>query len=182
MRIKNTFERFGVVSKTFHWLVFVLITVQLYLIWMFETLTKTDPTRGTYMFLHKSVGATILLVAILWIIWRRFNVLPMAMPQPHSWQHRLAKFTHISMLIAIVALPISGLFMSMAAGRGLDWFGIFTIAPFGFIPHSETLAGQFKVTHQIIATILIGLVTLHVIGALVHHFIYKDNVLRRMWP
>lgn len=182
MQIKNTHERFGVVSKTFHWLIFILITLQFYLIWTFESMLKINPARGTYMFFHKSVGLTILLVAIAWIIWRRFNVLPTPLPNQYSWQHYLAKTTHILLLIGIVAMPLTGIVMGMAAGRSLDWFGIYTITPFSFVPHNDVLAGRLKLTHEIIATALVGLVILHTLGALVHHFIYKDNVLRRMLP
>ena len=180
MQIKNTTERFGAVSKVYHWLIFALITLQFYLIWMFETLSKLDLSRGNYMFFHKSVGATILLLAIMWIIWRRYNVLPKPFPKQNSWQHHLAKFVHIALFTTIIAMPVTGLFMSMAAGRGLDYFGLFTIAP--FIPHNEVLAGYLKSAHIIIAWVLVGLVVLHALGALVHHVIYKDNVMRRMLP
>lgn len=182
MQLKNSLERFGAITKTFHWLIFILITTQLYLIWMFETLSKEDPSRGQYMFFHKAVGATVLMVAILWIIWRWFNVLPAPKPSRDSWQHKLAKFTHTCLLIGIVILPLSGALMSLSAGRAIDWFGIFTIPVFSFVPQSEALAGFFKSTHQLIAFVLVTLVGLHIVGALIHHFIYKDNVMRRMLP
>ncbi|HLF67321.1 MAG TPA: cytochrome b [Gammaproteobacteria bacterium] len=182
MQFKNTPDRFGMISKSFHWLMFVLISVQLYLIWTFETLQNTDPSRGLYMHFHKSVGVTILLVGILWIIWRMRNIHPMPLPSRGSWQHRLAGITHNLLLLGVIAMPISGLFMSLTAGRNVDWFSIYTLTPPAFIPVNEVWAGNFKLAHQLIATALIALVCLHVAGALVHHFIYKDRVLKRMLP
>ncbi len=182
MDFKNTPAKFGVVSKTFHWLIFVMITAQLYFIWMFETLSKDDPGRGNFMFLHKSMGATILVIAILWIIWRLFNVLPTPRPHARSWQHYLAKTVHTLLLIGIVVLPITGILMGMASGRSLDWFGVFTLNPASFIPQNDTLAGLLRDAHIVIAFSIIGLVGMHIVGALVHHFAYKDDVLKRMLP
>ncbi len=69
------------------------------------------------MFWHKSIGATVLILAIFWLIWRRYNVLPTPKPGPSSWQYYAAKIAHGLLLTFIVLLPISGIIMGMAAGR-----------------------------------------------------------------
>ncbi len=182
MQLKNTPNRFGAITKSIHWLMFILVSVQLYLIWMFENMSKTDPTRGTHMYLHKSVGTTILLLGIFWIIWRMINTHPKPLPFAGSWQHRVSRITHNLLLLCVVAMPITGILMSLSGGRNVDWFTLYTLTPPAWMPVNTVWSGNFKLAHEIIATTLITLVGLHTAGALVHHFIYKDTVLKRMLP
>ncbi|MGA2655249.1 MAG: cytochrome b [Gammaproteobacteria bacterium] len=171
MCIKNTTQKFGILSKFFHWTIFLCITAQLYYVWLFKD-----------MFWHKSIGALVLILGILWIIWRFFNILPTPKPGPESWQYYAAKITHNLLLLCIILLPVTGIIMGMANNRPLDWFGIYTIMPASFIPQNETFAGYFSLAHTVIGYGLVGLVCIHILGALKHLFIDKDDVLRRMLP
>ncbi len=171
MIFKNTSRKFGAISKLFHWTIFVCITAQLYFVWLFKD-----------MFWHKSIGASVLLLGILWIIWRQFNVLPTPKPGPENWQYFAAKITHNLLFACIILMPVTGIIMGMANNRPLDWFGIYTIMPASFIPQNETFGGYFSLAHTIIGYSLAGLVSLHILGALKHHFIDKDDVLKRMLP
>ncbi len=182
MSFKNTTHTFGSISKLFHWLIFVLFTAQLYFIWIFYGLSQDDPTRGNYMFLHKSFGATILILAVLWIIWRWINVHPTPIPNTNNWQNKLARMTHALLLIGLVLLPLSGILMGMAGGRDLNWFGIYILKPFSFMPQNEMIGGALNTAHTVIGYSLIALICLHIVGALLHHFYYKDAVLKRMLP
>jgi cytochrome b561 len=171
MSFKNTTQQFGTLSKFFHWTIFLCITAQIYFVWLFKN-----------MFWHKSIGATVLILAIFWIIWRMFNVLPTPKPGANNWQYYAAKITHTLLLICIVLLPISGIIMGMANNRSFDWFGIYTVNPLSFIPQNETFAGYFGWMHTIVGYTLVTLVSLHILGALKHYFIDKDDVLKRMLP
>lgn len=71
--------------------------------------------------------------------------------------------------------------MSVAADRIPNYFGLFK-APLPWIEPNKSLAKLMAESHEIIAWILIAFITLHVLGALKHHFIDKDNVLKRMLP
>lgn len=182
MQLKNTYTHFGAITKLLHWSIFILIATEFFLIWTRDFMAVDNPLQGTYIFLHKAIGVTILLIAIFWIIWRLFNVLPAAMPKKNNWERPLAKLIHNLLLASIVILPIVGILMSFSNGRGVDWFGIVTMTPPAFFPPNETWAGIFRGAHEYIAYTMIALVALHAAGALVHHFIYKDTVLRRMLP
>jgi cytochrome b561 len=168
MQLKNNQYRFGTITKTFHWLVFLLVCAQFALAWVFDN-----------MFIHKAIGFTLLPLVILWVIWRFFNIQPR--PQnAKGWQKPAASITHNLLLLGVFALSVSGIFMSVANGRPVQWFNLYTLEP--FMAKNEQLAGYFKLSHEYIAYALIGLVTLHVAGALLHHFYYKDQVLKRMLP
>jgi cytochrome b561 len=110
------------------------------------------------------------------------NISPQSFSQPKTWQDNLAISVHLGLFLCIILIPLSGIIMGMSAGRDLNYFNLVTIKPFAFVPQTEALNGQVKLAHEWISYFLIGLVVLHVIGALTHHFIYKDNVLRRMLP
>ncbi|MFA6038034.1 MAG: cytochrome b [Legionellales bacterium] len=171
MSLKNTTQKFGSVSKFFHWTIFLCVSAQIYFVWVFKD-----------MYWHKAIGATVLLLAIFWLIWRMFNVVPTPKPGPNNWQYYAAKIAHNLLFACIILLPISGIIMGMAFNRSFDWFGIYTITPFSFIPQNETFGGYFSLAHTIIGYSLVALVSVHILGALKHHFFDKDDVLKRMLP
>ena len=77
-------------------------------------------------------------------------------------------------------MPLCGWIMSVASERVPSFFGFFRL-PLPIKPN-KALALFMKESHEIIAWILVGMVVLHVLAALKHHFINKDNVLKRMLP
>ncbi|WP_019216809.1 cytochrome b [Legionella tunisiensis] len=78
-------------------------------------------------------------------------------------------------------MPLSGWIMSVAANRIPSYFTMFSV-PFPGIAPSEALADLMVQVHNTIAWIIIVLLVLHVAGAVKHHFIDKDEVLRRILP
>jgi cytochrome b561 len=90
------------------------------------------------------------------------------------------------MLIAMIIMPISGFIMSGAGGYGVSVFGLEIIAaqfdPITkeAIPHNAQLSGFMRETHEIAGWTIIVAIGLHIAGAIKHHFIDKDNTLRRM--
>lgn len=128
--------------------------------------------------LHKALGASFL----LWTLARLVNMgirkrLP-KLPQP-KWQVAIAHLTHTGLYLCMLAMPITGILMSMYGGRGLDMFGLFTIAP--FVSPDRAMSKFFGELHgDLIFPALCLLVLAHIGGALYHQFILKDNLLARM--
>ena len=91
-----------------------------------------------------------------------------------------AHITHGALYILMFFMPLSGIFMSQAAGFSVsvfDWF----IVPEITEKNADNLA-LFKKMHYFGAISFIGLIVIHFFAALIHHFYYKDNVLKRMLP
>ena len=128
--------------------------------------------------IHKSVG-TILAALILFRIAYRFKK-GFLKTEKKAKKHEilLKKINQICLLIASALMPITGIMMSVASGRGLYVFD-YQIIKKGAYKAAE-LGKTANNLHTIISYIFIGLILLHVIGALKHHFIYKDNTLKRM--
>lgn len=137
--------------------------------------------------IHKSIGIIVFFLVVPRIIWRIINGWPTPVSQYHRWEQILAKVTHWALIISTVALPISGVVMSWAAGYGIDIFSL-SIAPHNIDPNdankiiaiNKELSAFGAQMHEVFANVIFFGLILHILGALKHHFIDKDGTLRRM--
>jgi cytochrome b561 len=178
--LKNSRSAFGGLSKLLHWLVALLVCVQFYLIWGKNLFTKGSSVRIEYVLLHKSFGVVIFILALLFALWRISNKKPLLSEVQPRWKHLSAKIAHHSLLMLIVVLPVLGYLMTNASGKSVNFFGLFNLP--NLISKNENLGNVFYQTHQILGYLLLVLIGLHLLAALHHHFILKDNVLKRMLP
>lgn len=175
----NTKKKYGILMKFIHWSVALLFIAQFCLIYRRWALPEDAPQKIQYILLHKSFGVLLLGLALVYLIVRHLGqrpAWPAQMPKHERW---LARLTHIGLAITMFAMPISGLLMSGLGGNLVKFFG-YPLPT--LLPVNKALSGQFYNAHVWISYTIIGLFALHVIGALVHHFIRKDDVLRRMLP
>ena len=180
MRSVDKATRYGVVSRSLHWAVAGAIALQFLLSQLAER-AGHDGERLRQLALlanHKSVGITILALAVLRLVWRVAApppALPTAMP---PWQHRAAKVTHWALYGALFAMPVTGWLMSSASAYSVSWFGLFTLPD--LIGPDADMKAIFEELHESLAKVLIAVVAIHFLAALKHHFIDRDDVLRRM--
>ena len=172
-------NRYSTVSLVLHWLIAALVVTQIGLIWAHEA--TEGPISREFVTLHKSVGLSILVLTLARLGWRIANPaipLPQEMPR---WQKLLARTNHVLFYVLLLAMPLVGWAASSAAGRDIVWFGLFNwpLLPIG---GGREMAGNLMDVHETAAKLLIFLVVLHVIGALKHQFVDRDNVLHRMIP
>jgi cytochrome b561 len=177
--LKNTRETYGTVSKTLHWLIALLIITLVIVGYIMTDMAPAD-LKWTFYSLHKATGVTVFMLVILRLIWRLQNIspsLPASLPQ---WQVFLSGFTIALLYMMMFLMPLSGLTFSVMSGHAVSYFGLFTIPALTQGPTS--MGSLARTIHVYGAYSLIGLVTLHILGGLYHHFILKDNVLKRMIP
>jgi len=77
-------------------------------------------------------------------------------------------------------MPLSGWMMSSARGFPVSWFGFWQLPD--LVPKNKPLYEALVTTHGVLASVLVAVVVLHVAAALKHHFVLRDDVLRRMLP
>ena len=177
MKWRNTDDSYGRISRIFHWLLFLLIAMMIIGALSTEGMPK-GPEKAGFVQIHKSLGATILLLVALRLLWRALNPLPRSpLGAPH-WQTILARLNHYALYLAMLAQPISGILMSQAAGRPVRPFGLFTLP--ALVAPDKSLAHALGNVHGTVWIILVTLVALHVIAVLYHHWGRRDAVLRRM--
>jgi cytochrome b561 len=179
MAIRNSTARWGAVAQLLHWLIVALIIAQVILANI--ALDLPLGVRKLAMFArHKSVGITILVLAVLRLAWRWANPTPALPTTLKPYERVLAGLTHAGLYILLFAMPLTGWMMTSARGFPVSWFGFLQLPD--FVPKNDSLYNAMKQTHDTLALALYAIVFLHVAAALKHHFMLKDDVLRRMLP
>jgi cytochrome b561 len=179
MAIRNTTLRWGAVAQFFHWLIVALIIVQVTLASIADDL-PLGMKKLAMLARHKSVGITILGLVALRLLWRWANPTPTLPSTLKPYERVLANITHVGLYILLFALPLSGWMMSSARGFPVSWFGFIQLPD--LVPKNKALYDTFLTTHVSLVWTLYVIVALHVLAALKHHFMLKDDVLRRMLP
>ena len=126
---------------------------------------------------HKLLGIAVLLYGIWRVGWRIAEGFPAAEKSMPLWQARTSKAVHIGLLAAIVAMPLSGVLMTVAGGRALDVWDVSLLPSFGEIAWLDAAASAI---HAYAPWAVLVMLALHIGGALKHHFVDRDTTLARM--
>ncbi len=139
---------------------------------------ETD-SRFLAMNLHKSFGLLVLLIAIVWIIWRYFSLAPDHSKELKPWELKSSKAAQVLLLLSMFLLPISGVLFQSYKGLPADFFWWFNVAlP---VEKSESLALIFLDIHKFTGYFITVVLGIHIVAAFKHYFIDKDNILQSMW-
>ena len=175
----ETHAKYSGLAQALHWLIAVLVVAQFTLVWTAETLPRGD-LRTTLMLTHVSIGFTVLLLAIVRIVWRFMKTppaFPASMSNAEQW---LARLTHWALYALILAMPLSGVALWSTAGRDIDWFWLFTIPV--AVAENESLHELFEEAHELMSWALLVLAVFHVLAAIWHVVVKKDGLMKRMLP
>jgi cytochrome b561 len=179
MPLRNRPDRFGLVAKTFHW-VTVLLLVGSFTLAVSMVGLPLSPRKLQLYAWHKWVGVTVFLVVILRLAWRLADPVPRRPEHLAQWQRRLAGLSHAALYAVLIVMPLTGWIMSSALHLPVVYLGLVLIpSPFGV---DRALGEAMRAAHLTLAVALLLLVSIHSLAALYHHFILRDDVLRRMLP
>lgn len=177
MAVYDTRDGYGIVSRLLHWIMAVVIVAMFVLgLWMVG-LDYYDPYYKSAPDLHRSVGILLLIALALRFLWRVLN------PQPDDsfltrFEQQASRLAQWGFYPLLLALSVSGYFISTLDGRGIDVFSWFTVPSVLTSKDLEEVAGK---THEILAYATIALAVVHAGAALKHHFVDKNTILTRMW-
>jgi cytochrome b561 len=172
-------NRYGAVAQGFHWLIAGLIVTQFTLALLADDL-PLGAHKLALLARHKSFGMTVLMLAVLRLIWRLFNRPPQLPSGMSKTGMILARGTHIAFYVLLFAMPLTGWTMSSAKNYPVSWFGRFTWP--NLISPNERAFELLRSTHHLLGDALFAIAILHIFAALKHHFWNKDDVLVRMLP
>lgn len=180
MALRNSESRFGGVAITLHWVIAALIVAQFVFANLAEEAEDAGSLMGQIMWLarHKSVGITILALAVVRIAWRFANPVPAQPAGMPAWQRLAAGGTHWLLYALLFAMPLTGWAMSSAANFPVSVFGLFTLP--NFVGPDDGLKEALEQVHENLATAMFVLAGLHILAALKHQFVDKDGALARM--
>jgi len=173
----NTGSAYGPISKFFHWIVAILVILMLSVSYFLDDIPNKNLV-GVAFNAHKLAGLTILTLMVLRILWALRNPKP-SLPGVKLWEKWAEHLVHWGLYIAVLLMPIAGWIGASAGGHPPRLGKMKLGLP---LAKNENLADFAFSIHNSLAIIIIVLVSIHVLAALYHHFIRKDNVLRRMWP
>ena len=191
MGVRNTSKQWGWPAKALHWIMAILI-IGLALVGTFmANFTDNMLLQFELTQIHKSFGFVAFSLAALRMIWRWINPSPVA-PVYHSKLEMVAAYiTHYGLYVLMFVMPLSGWLMASASVlNDADAypmqvknmvFGLFEL-PDPIAPSDEKLETIFHMIHAYSSYLLATLLVLHIAGALKHHIVNKDTILKRMVP
>ncbi|WP_294534587.1 cytochrome b [uncultured Rhodoblastus sp.] len=170
----QTYDRTQIVL---HWAIALLI-FGLYAVGLSIDLFD-KPVRPFIINLHAVFGLTLLLLVVVRIFWRLTHKSPPLPANMSPLFQKAAAAGHGLLYLLTVAIPLLGVPAFLYRGRPLDLGLIQIPAPF---EANRDLAHQVTEIHGLLANILIALVVGHVLVALYHQFVLRDDLLTRMRP
>jgi cytochrome b561 len=162
-----------------HWIVAALILVNL-AFGLYAVDLPLSPQKLRLFSYHKWVGVTIFMLAAARLLWRLGHPAP-ALPQDmRPWERRLVHAAHGLLYALFFAAPLTGWLFSSAAGFQTVYLGVLPIPD--LLPRDKALAEPLRIAHHWINYAMAAVIALHAAAALKHHFVDRDDVLRRMLP
>lgn len=160
-----------------HWLIALLI-FSAFPLGLYMHDLKLSPTKLHLYSYHKWIGITVLMLAVLRVLWRATHKPPAL--HLARWQEIASSIVHAALYLLILAVPLTGWLMSSAKGVKTVWLGVLPLPD--LVAKDKALGHILSNAHTALNYTLLALVLLHVAAALKHHFIDRDDVLYRMLP
>jgi cytochrome b561 len=179
MLLRNTPERFGLLTRVLHWLIAILIIFLIWLGWYMVDLTYYDRWYNASLWWHRALGLLVLALALIKIGWQLHS------PAPHAaaatlkpWERKAAKAMHALLMLMMLLIPVSGYLISTAAGKSIPLFAGLEVP--ALFEVSERLRDLAEDVHEWLAYATAFLVAGHAGAALKHQLINRDGTLARM--
>ena len=172
--------RYSAVAIALHWAIAAGILFMIGLGW------NMDGSESLFQ-LHKSIGITILLLTVARIVWRLLNPPPALPNAMKPWEKRVSHWVHVAFYALMILMPLTG-WLVVSTSYDFDiptvLYGVVSwpdIPGVGFLSN-ETAHGAVLNVHSKLAWVAIGLLVLHVAGAVKHEISAEEGVLKRMIP
>jgi cytochrome b561 len=159
-----------------HWLIGALVIIALAMGWIMTDMV-TSPLKAQVFSWHKWVGVTVLALLLVRVFWRLTHAPPPPLPAP-AWQRVTGQALHGLLYVMLLVQPLSGWLYSNAAGRQIVYLGLIPLP--NLVGKDKALADAIRGFHDAGAVIIAVAAGLHALAALKHHFIDRDDTLRRM--
>jgi cytochrome b561 len=172
-----TVNRYTSTAISLHWLIAILIAIA-FVVGNYMADLDLSPWKLKVFAWHKWMGVTIfglVLVRILWRLTHAAPALPTSMP---ALMVKLAKLVHLAIYVLMFVIPITGWLFSSAAGVTVVYLNLIPLP--NLVAKNKELADTLKEVHETLNWTLLWLVVMHVVAALKHQFVDKDNLMARM--
>ncbi len=172
-------EKYNRAAQILHWLILALLIAQFTLAWTMPDIVEGTRPVGLIAW-HLSFGTAILFVMLVRLGWRLSHPAPPAPQHVPRVQQVVSRANHYLLYGLLILQPLMGWAHASARGWPVRLFGVIPL------PHLLPTGSDFGLAlgdfHATTALILLGLIALHVAGALYHRLVLGDRVLQRMVP
>ena len=175
MQLSNSKIQYGLLAKLLHWITFIALIIQVPFGFYLVGLEFSD-RRIDLENIHILVGISIFYITLFRLIWKLLN------PSPKEWksyfkgQAFVASANHFLLYLTILTITVSGMLKKLYMGETLN----FIFFKYRFEKDNFILADTYYQIHIYANYLLLALVTLHILAVIVHHFIFKDKILRKI--
>lgn len=181
MALRNTASSWGWPARLLHWAMALTIVGTWILGKQMVDVPDTELMRKLELYqLHKSIGVTLWLLALLRLAWRLANPTPLLPAGLPAWQRHAAGVSHLLLYVLLIAIPVTGYLMVSASPLGIPTI-IFDTLP---LPHvlapDGGLEATLKAVHEALGNVLAVLVLIHVGAALKHLLAGQRRIVARM--
>lgn len=171
--------RYGAVLITLHWLMLALIVAVYACIELRELYPKGSAIREALKMWHYMLGLTIFALVWLRLLARLAGQVPAIVPTPPRWQQRAAHVVELAMYAFVIVMPLLGWAIVSGEGKSVLFFGLELPRLIG---ENKSLAHELEDVHELIGNVGYALIGIHALAALMHHYMRRDNTLKRMLP
>jgi cytochrome b561 len=172
-------QRYSATARLLHWTIATLILANIPLGYFSEGIEQAFGASA--MWLHKSIGLTVLLLSLARLGWRLGHRPPPLPSTVAGWRVAASRLVHLLLYALMILVPLTGWLRSSASPYALRWFDLFDVPKFGIVPKSAA-AHLASRGHELLAWSLIALAAVHIAAALHHELVLRDRLLARMLP
>jgi cytochrome b561 len=178
MTLRSTPTAWGAIAKTFHWVVAALVIFSTGYGWWMSHVAERAGRPALYQF-HSSIGYDLLFLLLLRLAWRLIDRAPALPEDLRRWERVAAHLSHVLLYLLMLAVSVGGWLLLGTFSRTIEGtlFGLVPIPPPVL---DRSLHRILEESHEFLSYALLALIAVHVAAALRHHFIKKNDVLRRM--
>ena len=174
MRQVNIIPEYNSITKFFHWISVAGLIVQIPLGFYLVDLDFSD-TRILIEDIHVILGMSIFYITLFRILFRLLLSSPGDPIQGFPGQMIVAKINHFLLYLTLLTVTTSGMLKKLFNGEKLNFF-IFDLKMKTDFDKSDF----FYDIHIFSNYTLIALISLHILAALLHLFVLKDDVIKRI--
>ena len=180
MTWRNTAQDWSTPIKLLHWLLALAVIAMAVMGLVMKYGDFTPIERIRLYNLHKSVGLTILTLALLRLLIRVLDRRRPELPPMPRWQHIASTLSHVALSGVLIGMPLTGWLYNSASGFPLQWFSQFKVP--ALVERSAELKDLAGGLHFAGFVLLALVLAVHAAAAIQHHYVHRDNVLRSMLP
>lgn len=165
--------RYDTTTVALHWLTAALVAA----LWGLAQSEEFVPKPGRHLLwsVHIALGAALIGVILVRLAWRTGHGVRLP-PADAGRLGTVSRTVHLLLYVLIAIAVVLGIANTLV--RGWDFGGLLTIP--SLAPDDRALRRTVNGWHELAANATLVLAAIHAAAALVHQYVLRDNVMRRM--